>query len=166
MKGNDQETRLVEALNSLNVDYELLACDPKLADTITYCKRTGCELADCANTIIVKSKTGEKKFAACVILATTRLNVNHVVRKRLGAHRASFAAAEETQRITGMTIGGVTPIGLPPDLPLWVDQAVMEREMIILGGSSRSLKLKISPRVFRLTENTEIVEQLAIAVSC
>ena len=161
MKQDDQELRLIGALDALEVDYELLPCDPEIADTNTYCKHTGCELADCANTIVVKSKTGEEKFAACVVLATTRLNVNNIVRKRLGARKASFAAAHETQRITGMTIGGVTPIGLPSSLPLWVDQAVMERDMIILGGSSRSLKLRLSPRVFLRTANTEVVEQLA-----
>ena len=150
-----------QVLEALETPYELLDCDPEFADTNVYCNRTGCDLADCANTIIVKSKPGEPKFAACVILATTRLDVNNIVRKRLGTRKASFATAEETQRLTGMTIGGVTPIGLPKELPLWVDRTVMGRESIILGGCGRTLKLKISPLVFHRTGNTEIVESLA-----
>ncbi len=156
-----QAIRLVQSLDALGVDYELLECDPQLADTETYCKNYGCALKDCANTIVVKSKTGEAKFAACVVLATTRLDVNNVVRKKLGSRKASFASAEETQEMTGMAIGGVTPIGLPLTIPLWVDQAVMGRKSIVLGGSSRSLKLKVSPDLFLQTPNTEIVEQLA-----
>ncbi len=162
---DNQQTRLIEALDALGVAYELLECNPQIADTAIYCEQTGCDLADCANTIIVKSKTGEPSFAACVVLATTRLDVNNVVRKRLGARKASFAAADETMRITGMAIGGVTPVGLPAHLPLWVDQAVMERETIILGGASRSMKLKIAPSVFAHTANTEIVPQLARPLS-
>ena len=158
----DEQTRqLIKHLDGFGVPYELLDCDPELADTKIYCECYGCALEDCANTIVVKSKTGEEKFAACVVLGNARLDVNQAVRKKLEARRVSFAGAEETQRITGMTIGGVTAIGLPPDLPLWVDRAVMDRENIILGGSSRSLKISISPRVFTVTPNTEIVENLA-----
>lgn len=153
--------QLLQLLDSYKLDYELLDCDPELADTAVYCEHYGCAIEDCANTILVKSKTGEEKFAACVLLANSRLDVNNVIRKRLGARKASFANAEEAQRITGMTIGGVTAIGLPDSVPLWVDRAVMDRKSIILGGASRSLKIKLSPEFFLNTPNTEIVENLA-----
>ena len=95
------------------------------------------------------------------MLAHCRLDVNRTVRKKLRARRVSFAGAEETETITGMTVGGVTPIGLPKDLPLWIDSAVTEREKIILGGGSRSWKIIVSPKIFTLTPNTEIVPGLA-----
>ena len=97
-----------------------------------------------------------------MVLATTRLDVNKCVRKKMGVKKSSFASAEETQALTGMQIGGVTAVGLPADLPLWVDSRVMQCEYIILGGGSRSIKIRISPRVFGLTPNTEIVENLAL----
>jgi len=97
-----------------------------------------------------------------VVLATTKLDVNKCVRKKMGVKKSSFASAEETQALTGMQIGGVTALGLPADLPLWVDSRVMQCEYIILGGGSRSIKIRISPQVFGLTPNTEIVENLAL----
>jgi len=137
----------VQILESLGVEYEILACDPALADTADFCAAYGYSLEDSANTIVVAGKADPPVHAACVVLATTRLDVNKVVRKRLGVRGASFARSEDTERLTGMSIGGVTPIGLPPDLPLWVDGRVMERPRIILGGGSRDRKVLASPRI-------------------
>jgi prolyl-tRNA editing enzyme YbaK/EbsC (Cys-tRNA(Pro) deacylase) len=148
-------------LEASNLDFEVWDCDPDLADTAVFCKQYDVELADSANTILVRSKTGERKFAACVVLATHRLDVNHTVRKKLGARKVSFASAEETMEMTGMEIGGVTALALPPDLPLWIDGEVMRRDFVILGGGNRSSKLKIIPSLFENTPNAEIVEGLA-----
>ena len=156
-----QTAKLRQHLDELAIPYELMPCDPDLADTQVFIEHYEYAVEDCANTIVVKSKSGEENFAACVLLANCRLDVNHVVRKKLGARKVSFAGTEETQRITGMTVGGVTAIGLPDNLPLWVDSAVMQRENIVLGGSSRSWKILISSEVFLHTTNTEIVEGLA-----
>jgi prolyl-tRNA editing enzyme YbaK/EbsC (Cys-tRNA(Pro) deacylase) len=116
---------------------------------------------DSANTIVVAGKADPRRYAACVVLATRRLDVNRVVSKRLGTRKASFAASEETAELTGMTIGGVTPFGLPADLPVWVDAAVMERERIVLGGGSRSWKVLAAPEILRRLPNVEVVEGLA-----
>lgn len=150
----------VATLESLGVEYEMFPCDPALADTAAFCEAYGFDLAESANTIVVAGKSDPPVYAACVVLATTRLDVNRVVRKRLGVRGASFAGAEETERLTGMAIGGVTPIGLPLDLPLWVDARVMERPRIILGGGSRDRKVLAPPRI--LTEaGGVVVENLA-----
>jgi prolyl-tRNA editing enzyme YbaK/EbsC (Cys-tRNA(Pro) deacylase) len=148
-------------LEGSGLDFEVWDCDPDMADTAVFCKKYGVEPADSANTILVRSKTGERKFAACVVLATHRLDVNHTVRKKLGARKVSFASAEETKEMTGMEIGGVTALGLPPDLPLWIDGDVMRREFVILGGGNRSSKLKVLPALFDGVPNAEIVEGLA-----
>lgn len=155
------ETRIHGALNQLDIEYELMECDPNLADTAIFCEHYGIAPGNSANTIIVTSKSGEKKFAACVLLSNTRLDVNKTVRKRLGARRISFASPQETSELTGMVLGGVTPLALPDGLALWVDHRVMKADFIILGGGTRSSKIKISPAVFFKTPNTEIIEGLA-----
>ena len=114
-------------------------CDPNLADTAVFCEHYGIAPEISANTILVRSKTGEEKFAACLVLATTRLDVNKVVRKKLGARKVSFAGPEETKTLTGMEIGGVTPVGLPDELPLWVDGRIMD------ARQSRSSAAVIGP---------------------
>jgi prolyl-tRNA editing enzyme YbaK/EbsC (Cys-tRNA(Pro) deacylase) len=150
----------VETLESLAVDYEIVACDPALADTAQFCEAYGYALEDSANTIVVTGKSDPPVHAACVVLATTRLDVNKVVKKRMGVRRASFARGEEIERLTGMAIGGVTPIGLPSDLPLWVDNRVMERTRIILGGGSRDRKVFASPEILTAL-GAVVVEGLA-----
>lgn len=150
-----------EALDASGVDYEILECDPNLADTAVFCATYGHAMEDSANAIVVKSKTGEEKFVACVVLATTRLDVNRTVRKKLGARKVSFADPEETKRVTGMELGGVTPPGLPDELPLWVDSRVMGRPFVILGAGTRSAKIRVSPDYFLKLPQAEIVEGLA-----
>jgi len=147
--------RLLTALDSLATPYEIVACDPELADTAEFCAAYGYAMEDSANTIVVAGKAHPPVFAACIVLAHTRLDVNKTVRKRLGTRKASFAAAEQTAELTGMQIGGVTPFGLPSDLPLFVDARVMERERIILGGGSRDRKVLAAPSI--LTDAGAIV---------
>jgi prolyl-tRNA editing enzyme YbaK/EbsC (Cys-tRNA(Pro) deacylase) len=159
------EQQVRETLDWLGLAYEVLDCKPELADTAVFCERYGYALDKSVNTLVIKAKTGGERYVACVLLATTRLDVNHTVRKRLGVRRLSFAGADETRTMTGMELGGVTPIGLPEGLPLWVDEAIMTRDYIILGGGSRSCKIKIAPQLFNLTPDTEIVEGLALPLS-
>jgi prolyl-tRNA editing enzyme YbaK/EbsC (Cys-tRNA(Pro) deacylase) len=153
--------RLVALLDPLGVPYELFACDPALADTAQFCAAYGFAMEDAANTIVVAGKADPRRYAACIVLATRRLDVNRVVSKRLGTRKASFAGADETAALTGQTIGGVTPFGLPDDLPVWVDAAVMERERIVLGGGSRSWKVLAAPEILTRLPNVEVVEGLA-----
>ena len=145
----------------LGVAYELFACDPALADTAAFCAAYGFSPEDSANTIVVIGKSDPPRFAACVTLAPYRLDVNRAVRDRLDTRKASFAPAEETAKLTGMQIGGVTVFGLPSDLPIWVDARVMARDRIILGGGSRSWKVISTPDILRALPNAEIVEGLA-----
>ncbi len=149
------------ALEATGVEHELVECDPDFADTAAFCERYGVAPEDSANAIVVVGKGDPRRYVCCVVLATNRLDVNGAVRRRLGVKRASFASADETRAVTGMAIGGVTPVALPPGLPVWVDSRVMGRERVILGGGSRSLKVRVAPDVFRRLPSAEIVEDLA-----
>ena len=158
---SDTLPEIRSALEASGLAFEVWDCDPELADTTVFCEKYGVSPADSANTILVKTKTGERKFAACVVLATHRLDVNNVVRKKIGARKVSFAGAEETKEMTGMEIGGVTALALPDDLPLWIDADVMKRDFVILGGGNRSSKLKVLPALFEQLANAEVVDGLA-----
>jgi prolyl-tRNA editing enzyme YbaK/EbsC (Cys-tRNA(Pro) deacylase) len=148
-------------LENAGFAFEVIACDPDLADTAVFCKEYGYDMDQSANTILVKSKTGERKFAACIVLANCRLDVNKTVRKRLGARKVSFATPEETRELTGMVLGGVTPFNLPDDLPLWVDGRVMDCDKIILGGGNRSSKIIVDPAILPVCSGAEIIDGLA-----
>ncbi len=155
------ESLVSRFLDDCGFDHEIIPCDPEHADTALFCQRYGYALKVSANTIIVKAKTGEQRFVACVVLATTRLDVNKVVRKRLAARRVSFAIADETREVTGMELGGVTPLALPVDLPVWIDERVMSANYIILGGGNRSTKIKIAPKALLQIPEATVVENLA-----
>ena len=157
----DIERRVVEVLGRLGVPYERIEIDPAFADTAAFCAKYGSPLERAGNTIIVASKKEPRQYAACVVLATTRLDVNHAVRTLMGASKVSFASADETMALTGMLLGGVTVFALPEDLPIYVDEKLMALDWIVLGSGSRSSKIKTSPEVFRRLPNARIVAGLS-----
>lgn len=154
---------VLETIEGLGVEYKMLPCDPDLADTARFCEAYGYELEDSANTIVVVGKANPRVYVACVVLASTRLDVNGRVKKKLGIRRTSFASAEETVEATGMTIGGVTPFGLSETLPIWIDERVVQREWIILGGGSRDRKVLAAPEILTALPNVEVVAGLALS---
>ena len=147
---------------------DVMDCDPALADTVDFCAAYGIPMEDSANAIVVIGKASSASvppvYAACVVLATTRLDVNRAVRKRLGTKKASFAPPEVTTELTGMTMGGVTPFGLPAGMPLWIDSRVMERERIVVGGGSRAAKVVGPPSMLLTIPQAEVIEDLATPV--
>lgn len=155
------EDAVLAQLQATGVPFEVVPCDPALADTAAFCEHYGFALEDSANTIVVASKREPRRYVACVVLATTRLDVNGLVKRRMAAGKVSFASPDETAALTGMEIGGVTPFGLPPDVPLWVDTRVMDRPEIILGGGSRSMKIRVAPKVLEAVAGCELVDGLA-----
>lgn len=157
----DPEAPVLAALSRLGIAYERLECDPEAADTAVFCARYAIPPDRSANTILVASKKEPKVYAACVVLATTSLDVNHAVRGLLGVSRLSFASAEETIAVTGMLVGGVTPFGLPEGLTIYVDEAVLAPEWIILGGGGRSSKIKLAPAALTRVTSVKVVPGLA-----
>ncbi len=152
---------VLDALSRAQADFEVIDCDPELADTAAFCDHYGYALNESANAILVAGKGSPPSYAMCVILATTKIDVNKVVRKKLSAKKASFATPESTVEITGMALGGVTPFGLPEGLPLWIDSRVMECEKVIVGGGSRARKIYLNPTGLTNLPNAEIVVGLA-----
>ncbi len=153
---------VLEQLVALGADHEVVACDPALADTAAFCEAYGYAPEDSANAIVVVGKADPPIYAMCLVLANSRLDVNRVVRKRLGTRKASFAGADETIELTAMQIGGVTPFGTTTPLPLWIDARVMDRERVIIGGGTRDRKLLVPPESLLLHPGAEVVEGLAL----
>lgn len=141
--------------------FTIVDCDPELADTTAFCATYGYRLDQSANAIVVVGKSDPRVYVACLVLATTRLDVNGVVRKRLGVKKASFASGDETVELTGMMIGGVTPYGLPDGLPLWIDERIMSVPDVIVGGGSRDRKLLVPPASLAALPGAEVIPDLA-----
>lgn len=157
---NDRaEATVLGHLHELGATYEVVRIDPRYADTAEFCERYDYPLEDSANCIVVASKDDPPVVAACLNLAPTKLDVNKAVRKHLEVRKLSFAPPDLTREVTGMELGGVTPFGLPDEVPLLVDAAVVERGRVIVGGGSRALKIVVDPEVF--TRIGEVIEGLA-----
>lgn len=161
MAETSSNQKVIRFLENLQLEHTVIDCDPDYADTHDFCTRYGYSLDESANVLLIASKKGEEKFAACVVLATCRLDVNKVARKKLGASRISFAKPEQTKQLTGMELGGVTPFGLPSHIPVWIDARVMDCERIILGGGDRACKVIMPPAELLKVPNSEVVDNLA-----
>ena len=156
------EGQVTSFLDSIGADYEIVEIDPDFADTLNFCEKYGFPIETSGNTIIVASKRGQKKHSASVVRADKRLDVNRKVCQLMDIKRASFAKPEETVELTGMMIGGVTCLALPPDMPIYIDASLLEQPYVILGGGSRSTKIKADPSVLTKIPNATIIDDLTL----
>jgi prolyl-tRNA editing enzyme YbaK/EbsC (Cys-tRNA(Pro) deacylase) len=156
---------VVEALRSLPWADEVAVAeiDPTLSDTAEFCARYGVFLAESANCVVVAAKRGgEVTYAACMVAATTRADVNGLVRKHLGARKASFGAVDVVTSMTGMEYGGITPIGLPDGWPVLVDDAVAKTADVVIGSGIRGSKLRLPGRLLGELPAAQVLPSLGI----
>jgi prolyl-tRNA editing enzyme YbaK/EbsC (Cys-tRNA(Pro) deacylase) len=138
------------------------AIDPELADTAAFCAHYAVSMSDSANCVIVAGRRGDVvSYAACMVLATTRADVNGLVRRRLDARKASFAAMDAAVTLTGMEYGGIGPIGLPAGWPILVDAAVVDRPDVVVGSGLRRSKISLPGRLLAELPGAEVVAGLA-----
>jgi len=141
---------------------EVAAIDPELADTAAFCQHYEIPLEKSANCVIIAAKRrGDTMYAACLVTAVTRADVNGVVRNRLGARKASFAPVDDTLAATGMEYGGITPIGLPASWPLLIDSAVVRQPYVIIGSGIRGSKLLVPGQLLARLPAAEVIQGLA-----
>ncbi|NIH82920.1 YbaK/EbsC family protein [Amycolatopsis viridis] len=140
--------------------------DPGLADTAAFCDAYSSPLSASANCVVVSGKrAGEVRFAAALVLATTRADVNGVIKRRLDVRKASFAPMDEAVELTGMAYGGITPVGLPADWPILIDKAVADSPELVIGIGTRGGKLLVTGELLASLPGAEVIEGLAKPVS-
>ncbi|GAA1980534.1 YbaK/EbsC family protein [Amycolatopsis minnesotensis] len=138
------------------------AIDAELADTAAFCEAYSSPLTASANCVVVAGKrSGEVRYAAALVLATTRADVNGVIKRRLDVRKASFAPMDEAVSLTGMEYGGITPVGLPADWPILIDKAVAEAPELVIGSGIRGSKLFIPGPVAAALPGAEVIDGLA-----
>ena len=136
--------------------------DADFADTAAFCEFYDIALDQSANCVVVAAKRGgEVRYAACMVLATTRADVNGVVRRHLDARKASFAPMDDAVKLTGMEYGGITPIGLPDGWPVLVDAAVIAAGQVIIGSGIRGSKLELPGEALADLPGAVVLEGLA-----
>ena len=138
---------VTKALTELDLGdaVQVAEIDPELADTAAFCERYGVAPGESANCVVVTGKRdGQPRYAACVVLATTRADVNGLARRQLDVRKASFAPMDEAVALTGMEYGGITPIGLPPGWPVLIDAVVAAAPMVVVGSGLRRSKLAVT----------------------
>ena len=136
--------------------------DPEVADTAAFCERYGVSLDESANCVVIAGRRdGVTRYAACVILATTRADVNNVARRELDVRKASFAAMDTAVELTGMEYGGITPVGLPAAWPVLVDALVADSPSVVIGSGVRRSKLVLPGKLVASLPGAKVIEGLA-----
>lgn len=136
--------------------------DPELADTASFCAAYQVDLDASGNCVVVVGKRGgEVRYAACLVLATTRTDVNGVVRRHLDVRKASFASTEDVTARTGMAYGGITPIGLPEGWPVLIDARVIQAGYLVIGSGVRHSKLVLPAPALATLPGAEVLDALA-----
>ena len=155
--------RALEALGGAAADGVGVAeIDPEAADTATFCERYGVSPAESANCVVISGRReGETRYAACVILATTRADVNNVARRELDVRKASFAAMDLAVAETGMEYGGITPLGLPETWPVLVDALVADTPFVVIGSGVRRSKLLLAGKLLASLPGARVIDGLA-----
>ncbi|GAA1251799.1 YbaK/EbsC family protein [Prauserella halophila] len=153
---------VADALDSVKAPVGIAEIDPELADTAAFCEAYSSPLEASANCVVVAGKrAGEVRYAAVLVLATTRADVNNVVRRHMDVRKLSFAPAGEAVELTNMAYGGITPIGLPSDWPILIDAAVAQAPELIVGSGIRGSKLLVTGTALASLPGAEVIEGLA-----
>ena len=119
--------------------------DPTHADTASFCAAYDVAPGASANCVVVAGRRGEvTTYAAVMVLATHRADVNGIVRRHLGVRKISFAPHDDAVGLTGMEFGGITPVGLPDGWPVLVDDAVVAAGEVVVGSGLRRSKLLLT----------------------
>lgn len=138
---------------------EVAEIDPDLADTAAFCEQYGVTLEESANCVVVAAKRGgETRYAACMVLATMRVDVNGIVRRHLDARKISFASMAEAVELTTMEYGGITPLGLPDGWPVLVDSAVAAHPRVVIGSGVRHSKLSLPGATLAGLKAAEVID--------
>jgi prolyl-tRNA editing enzyme YbaK/EbsC (Cys-tRNA(Pro) deacylase) len=144
--------------NNNLVDVLVSKIDPTLADTAAFCDAYGIGMQVSANCVVIEAKRGDRTwYAACMILATDRADINGIVRKHLDARKVSFAPMDLAVGMTGMEYGGITPIGLPSDWTIVVDSRVNDSDKVIVGSGLRGSKLLIPGGLIATLPNSVVL---------
>ena len=136
----------VEEIYNSNLDkLEIFECKDEFSDTQSFCDHYGYKIEDSCNAILIKSKKPEEFYSLFCVLGSNRLDVNHKAKKIMGARKVSFASKEEAEGITNQIYGGISPLGLVPDIKIYIDIQVLDREKIFIGAGNRVSKFFLTP---------------------
>lgn len=137
---------------------EIFECKDEFSDTQNFCDHYGFDIEDSCNAILIKAKKPEEFYAMFCVLGSTRLNVNTKAKNAMGAKRVSFASREEAEQVTNQIYGGISPLGLPENLKIFIDENVMNREKLFIGAGNRVSKFFLSPDLLVELTKAEVLD--------
>ena len=144
-------------------EVQVARIDPALADTAAFCAKYGVPLEESVNCVVIAGRRGgETTYAACMVTATTRADVNGLARRHLDVRKASFGPVDEVTALTGMEYGGITPIGLPAGWPVLVDAVAAKLASIVIGSGIRGSKLRLPARLLAELPGAEVLSGLGV----
>lgn len=154
---------LLKSLNNIDEKIGVAEIDSTFSDTAGFCENYKIGLGQTVNCVIIKATRGDKDwYAACLIFGNTKADVNGLIRKHLGARKASFAPMDEAVKLTGMEYGGITPVGLPADWPILIDKLVADSLEVVIGSGIRKSKLITSGNFLASLPNSAILDGLGV----
>ena len=140
------------------VNLEIYECKDEFSDTQNFCDHYGFDIEDSCNAILIKAKKPKEFYAMFCVLGSTRLDVNQKAKIAMGAKRVSFASREEAELVTNQIYGGISPLGLPDNMKIFVDRNVMNREKLFIGAGNRVSKFFLSPKLLVELTNAEVLD--------
>ena len=151
--------KTVAKLYEDNKEYlEIFECLDEFSDTENFCNHYGFDIEDSCNAILIKAKKPEEFYAMFCLLGANRLDVNHKAKEAMGAKRVSFASRDEAELVTKQIYGGISPLGLPENIKVFIDKNVIEREKLFIGAGNRVSKFFLSPETLIKLSNAEVLD--------
>ena len=151
--------KTVAKLYEDNKEYlEIFECLDEFSDTENFCHHYGFDIEDSCNAILIKAKKPEEFYAMFCLLGANRLDVNHKAKEAMSAKRVSFASRDEAELVTKQIYGGISPLGLPENIKVFIDKNVIEREKLFIGAGNRVSKFFLSPETLIKLSNAEVLD--------
>ena len=137
-------TRVLDILDAAGISYRRLPHAEAVFTIDAAARQRGVVREEMVKSILLREGGG--RFAMACVNGDAHVDPQKV-RGMLGGdwRRLSFASAEDILRVTGCPMGAVSPIGLPPEVPVLFDESIPRCARVNISSGDPMLGLELDP---------------------
>ena len=151
-KGKQRKTLAMRVLDGAGVPYEVITFPESVHDALGVAAYAGLPPEHVYKTLVVEARNPGHKPMLIMVAADRELDLK-MVAQTIGAKKAHMARQVDAERVTGLKVGGISPLALlNRGFAIYIDRRATELDDIVLSAGQRGLNLRLNvDNLIRLT---------------